>query len=123
MSRVQEYLKRRKIEELGLPKIWVVKSERTGVSTPCELQVVEIVEGVAWRIDREERIRTDRYKVEHSPYEIDIEYSKKSTSIHGYGTGLGDLWGWTYYCTFSKEDANIYYVNEISRVSKKYENV
>lgn len=118
MSKVQDYIKRRRIEELGLPKIWMVKSDRTGVSKPHESQVVNIIEGIAFR--GEERTRIDRYQVEETPYNIDIVNLEKSTSIDGYGSGIGDLWSWTYYCTFSKEDADTYYEKELYRITEKY---
>jgi len=40
MSQVQEYLKRKKIQELGLPKLYIVKSSPQGVEKPVERQVV-----------------------------------------------------------------------------------
>jgi hypothetical protein len=40
MSKVQEYLKKKKIQKMGLPKLYVVKSSPDGVEKPVERQVV-----------------------------------------------------------------------------------
>lgn len=112
MSKVQEYLKRKKIQELGLPKLYIVKSTPKGVEKSIECQVVEILElnGV------------NRYKIEDSfPYEVDILRGETSNIQHGYGSGFGDLWGWTYFSSLSLTEAEVYYLNELERVKEKYE--
>lgn len=120
MNKVQEYLRKKEIERLGLPKIWIVKSERTGVQLPTEHQVVEIRKSVGVRNGV---LSIDRYVIETGfPYEIDIVEGEMSTSEEGYGTGVGDLWDWTYYCTLSKNDADRYYIEELKRVNEKYLN-
>jgi hypothetical protein len=119
MSKVQEYLKNKKIQEIGLPKLYIVKSSPEGVKKPVERQVVEIIENVAFRGD--ERLPIDRYKLENEyPYEVDILRGENSTKEDGYGSGIGDLWGWSYFSSFSKEDADTYYYSELDRVQKKY---
>ena len=119
MSKVQEYLKNKKIQEIGLPKLCIVKSSPEGVKKPVERQVVEIIENVAFRGD--ERLPIDRYKLENEyPYEVDILRGENSTKEDGYGSGIGDLWGWSYFSSFSKEDADTYYYSELDRVQKKY---
>lgn len=121
MSKVQEYLKRKKIEELGLPKLYIVKSSPEGVEKPVERQVVEIVENVAFR--GKERLPIDRYKLEGSyPYEVDILRGETSGKVEGYGTGFGDLWAWGYFSSFSKEESEKYYKEEVQRVRDKYHN-
>lgn len=119
MSKVQEYLKNKKIQELGLPKLYIVKSSREGVEQPVERQVVEIVESVALR--GEEKLPIDRYKLEGSyPYEVDILRGDISTNERGSGSGFGDLWQWTYFSSFSKEESDKYYQEELTRVENKY---
>jgi hypothetical protein len=119
MTKTQEYLKNKKIQEMGLPKLYVVKSSPDGVEKPIERQVVEIEENVAFR--GKERLPIDRYKVENGyPYEIDFLRGENTTKENGYGSGIGDLWGWSYFSTFSEEEAKMYYNLELSRVQKKY---
>lgn len=119
MSKVQEYLKKKKIQELGFPKLYVVKSSPDGVEKPVERQVVEIIENVSFK--GKERIPTDRYKLEGNyPYEVDILRGQKSTKDDGYGTGYGDLWSWSYFSSFSIDEAEQYYQQELKRVKNKY---
>jgi hypothetical protein len=121
MSKVQEYLKRKKIEELGLPKLYIVKSSRDGVDKPVERQVVDIVETVGHRINDKGRTSIDRYKLENEyPYEVDIVKGETSNLDEGYGSGFGDLWGWSYFCSINKDEANQYYQKEYKRVNEKY---
>lgn len=122
MSKVQEYLRKKKIKELGLPIMYVVKSTPTGVDKPVEIQVVEIKPNCVIRNYSDgNKVPLNRYFMENDfPYEIDIEQDSISVSESGYGSGFGDTWVWTYYCTLSKEDAEQYYINEWERVKDKY---
>ena len=119
MTKVQEYLKKKKIQELGLPKLYVVKSSPNGVEKPVERPVVEIIENIAFR--GKERLPIDRYKLEGCyPYEVDILRGEISSKDDGYGTGFGDLWSWSYFSSFSKDDIEKYYEEELLRVQNKY---
>jgi hypothetical protein len=119
MSKVQEYLKKKKIQESGLPKLYVVKSSPEGVEKPVERQVIEIIENVAFR--GKERLPIDRYKLEGGyPYDVDILRGEISSKDDGYGTGFGDLWSWSYFSSFSKTDIEKYYEEELLRVKNKY---
>jgi hypothetical protein len=121
MSKVQEYLKNKKTQEMELPKLYIVKSSPEGVKKPVERQVVEIIENVAFRGD--EMLPIDRYRLEKEyPYEVDILRGENSTKEDGYGSGIGDLWGWSYFSSFSKEDTERYYCSEVNRVQEKYKN-
>ena len=62
MTKTQEYLRIKRIRELGLPKLYVVKSSPEGVEKITERQVVEIIENVAFR--GKERLPIDRYKLD-----------------------------------------------------------
>ena len=121
MSKVQEYLRNKRIKELGYPKMYTVESSREGVKSPIERQVIEISDG-EFIISSEGKIPSKRYKFEDSfPLSVDIQEGKNSSKEEGYGSGFGDLWGWTYYSTFSKEDAEKYYEEESERVRQKYQ--
>lgn len=120
MSKIQEYLKSKKIKELGLPKLYIVKSTPDGVEKPVERQVEEIIENVSFR--GKERVPIDRYKLlkDVYPYEVDILRGETSNKDEGYGTGFGDLWSWSYFSSFSPEEAEKYYQEELIRVKNKY---
>lgn len=118
-SRVQEYLRKKKIKDLALPKLYIVKSTPEGVDQPVERQVVEIVEGIG--LDCIKNLPIDRYKLEGEyPYEVDIVRGETSDIDSGYGTGFGDLWGWSYFSSLSKDDADQYFNEESIRVKNKY---
>lgn len=106
---------------MGLPKLYVVKSDRSGVKKPFERQVVNIIENVAFL--GVERTPIDKYILEDGyPYEIFLRRGETSSTDEGHGTGIGDLWSWTYYCSLSLEEAEEYYKKETKRIKEKYNN-
>lgn len=125
-TRTQAYLKKKKAIEDGLPIIWIVESDTTGVEKPRGCQTLYSETPIGYRIEKlengENKIPNTRYFLETTlfPYEVDILEGETFTKKDGYGTGFGDLWGWSYYCTFDKEDADIYYKEELERVTKIY---
>lgn len=118
MSKLQEYIKMKKIQELGLPKLYIVKSSIDGVEKPIERQVLEIIENVSFR--GEERIPSDRYRIDYAPYTIDILRGETSNKNDSYGTGVGDLWSLSYFSSLSLDEAEQYYIFELERVKNKY---
>jgi hypothetical protein len=118
MSKVQDYFKKKKIHDMGLPKLYVVKSSPEGVEKPVERQVVQLIENISFR--GKERLPSDRYKIEDTPYNVDILRGETSNKDDGYGSGFGDLWAWSYYSSFSIEEAEKYYKEELIRVENKY---
>jgi len=122
MGIVQDYLEKKRIAKLGLPKAWVIESTPSGVELPVERQVIEF--HANWGVVNYENktVNTSKYFLDDAgfPYEVIIEENKESTSIRGYGTGFGDLWGWSYYVTLNEQDGLDYYAKELKRVTKKY---
>lgn len=121
MGIVQDYLNSKKTAH---QPVWVVKSTRDGVSLPIERKVYEIrpikrtVFGNDWsRVENGECLRLDGAGF---PYEVDMWNCKNSGSDSGYGSGLGDLWVWTYTTFKSKFSALRYYKEEGIRVKNKY---
>jgi len=120
MSKVQEYLEKKRVEALGLPKLWLVKSHyKTGVNEPKEVQTKEIYKSGTRSYNDGPYIDVYKYRLDGYPYEIDIEDGAKSGIDHGYGTGFGDLWCWTNACFFTKEDADAFYIKENKRLEEK----
>jgi len=121
MSKVDDYKKKKMIEELMLPKLWVVHSDRDGVSMPRELQVISIIHEAGIRYyDNNVKVRLKKYKFDESPYELDIEDGQTRGTSIGYGTGEGDIWSWTWFFSLTAEDALDFYKEECKRVTEKY---
>ena len=68
MSKVQEYLRNKRIKEMGLPSMFLVKSDRSGVSKPIKLQVVDFEEKPTWMMcgSSQEKTWLDKYIVEYN---------------------------------------------------------
>lgn len=109
MSKLQEYLKNKRVKELGLPKIWVVESTPDGVEKPIGVQVIEIPD---------EWLNYVKYKLDGSPFEVAIEKGLSSSKREDYGTGFG-VWGRSVFCSLSEEEANDYYQKELFRFKNK----
>lgn len=123
MSKVQEYLRKKKIQEMELPKMYFVKSNREGVDKPVELQVSEIIKNSSFRIiGFGDKIPYTKYKFDESPYEIEILSGETSAIDKGLCCGIGDSWVWNHFCSLSKNEAEKYYKNEKTRIEKKYKN-
>lgn len=125
MGKVQEYLEKKRIEALGLPPIWIVKSSvEDGVSEPYECKTKDIKESNYRRSDENfhlKEVKAFKYiLVNHKyPFEVRIDEGELSRTDEGFGSGCGDLWVWTYYCSLSKEDAQAYYEKEKKRLAEK----
>lgn len=123
MSKMQEYLRKKEIEKLGLPKVWIVKSTREGVSDIMERQISDIKFGHSWRKSSGEKKTLDRYFIleDEFPNSFDLVHGENSTTEDGYGSGMGDLWSWTYFISLSKEESLRWRVSEIARIEEKYQ--
>lgn len=123
----QDYLvKKGQIADPANGTLWIIKSTRTGVIM-YEAPVWEIRtnHGVIEHFDNEGNITKTstckKYKLgDQSPYEIDIDDETKVGEEHGYGTGFGDLWGWSYIASPDKDKALKLYEDEKLRVQTKY---
>ena len=125
MGKVQDYLKQKKIKESGLRKIYIVESTREGVSDVMERQVIDIKQHVSTIFcggDNKVNIPVHRYflETESYPFNVDIEEGEESTLDEGYGSGFGDLWEWSYFSSFSIEEAQEFKEKETKRVEQNY---
>jgi len=121
MGKLQDYLTKKKLDLIGYPRIYVVKSTRESVELPVERTVIAIQYKKIKSNYSNKSVFLDEYILDQKfPYKIEIEEDKINASEDGYSTGFGDLWQWSYYCTLSKKDADEYYLKEIERVSQKY---
>lgn len=136
-DRVQEYKRQKTIKENRLPLMYIVFSDRKGVSEVRVKQVTELKKAnrKGWRSSGEEFTISD-YKLEpvtedvkqyppiknDYPYEVGIVDGEISYEDRGISSGFGDLWQWTYYCSLDKEDVEKYREKEIEIINKKYLN-
>jgi hypothetical protein len=104
-------------------KMYIVKSTRQGVEEPKEREVVSISEKVGQYTSGSRKDKyIDLYKLDTTefPYEVDLVEDEISGEDEGYGTGVGDLWAWTYYYTKSLEDAWEYHKRQSEWVKEQY---
>ena len=126
MSKVQEYLKLKRIKEQGLPVMYIVHSSPEEVKEPYQVQVEEIIKGTHPSLTYGENNEIisektyDKYILLHDGFPKEILIAETSNQVSGYGSGFGNLWGWTLFCTLSKDEADEYYKKELQRVSEKY---
>ena len=120
MSAFTDYKEAKRIKESDLPIMWVVYSDRSGVIAPKECQVKNITYGSGLNLTDNKKIDTYYLVNDTFPWEINIEEGKDSGEEFGYGSGFGDLWAWTAFCSLSKEKAEEHYKTELERVTKKY---
>jgi len=122
----QEYLiKKGRIADPTNGTLWIVKSTRLSVNL-YEVPVWEISSGygeTTWydldgNITRKTTCK--KYKIDQFPYEINVYDDTKIGEDHGYGSGVGDLWSWSYIVTPDKDIAQKIYEEEKLRVQTKY---
>lgn len=123
----QDYLvKKGQIADPVNGTLWIIKSTRSAVIM-YEAPVWEIKpnQGVVTHYDNEGNVTKTstykRYKLgNQEPYQIDINDDTNIGEEHGYGTGCGDLWGWSYLASPDKDKALKLYEDEKLRVQIKY---
>ena len=126
MNKEQYLIKKGRVANPVNGTLWIVKSTRSSVNL-YEAPVWEITQnmGVTTWYDKEGNVTrtatSKRYKLNDiEPFEIDIYEDTNTGEEHGYGTGFGDLWGWSYFATPDKEKAQKLYEDEKLRVQTKY---
>ncbi len=128
MTKLEEYKVMKNAKEKNYPILYIVKSTRYGVEVIKERQVIDIKYKVIRQLyffspsGTKEEGDINRYILDDKeyPYEFDIAENKTYNINEGYGSGTGDLWSWTYYGTFNKEDAINYVLMERQRINLNY---
>jgi hypothetical protein len=104
-------------------KMYIVKSTRQGVEEPVERVVKSMIYNVGQILSGFYAGKTiHRYKLDNKefPFEVDIMEGGVSDDIEGHGTGVGDLWNWTYHCSMFEGEARNWGRIEEERVKRKY---
>jgi hypothetical protein len=122
----QDYLvKKGRIADPANGALWIIKSTRTAVIM-YETPVWEIEEELptTWYDDNGNQTKTTTSKKyilgDKEPYYISIDDESNTGEKHGYGTGFGDLWGWSYLASPDKDKALKLFEDERIRVQTKY---
>lgn len=110
--RVQEYLEAKRIKAKNYPKMYVVKSTREGVSeinTRFVNEVQEFENHYKYLLDKSDY-----------PFEVRIDKGKNFYIDDGYGTGVGDLWYWTYFSSTDEDLCKKFAAMELNRINTEY---
>jgi hypothetical protein len=99
-------------------EIWCVYSDRKEVKEPTLRSIKQVDEGVGRRIGPKPEVLIHRYIVDEAPYRIDMAEDQDFVEHVGRASGFGDLWHWSWYCTFSEEKAKEFYQKETKRIQK-----
>lgn len=98
MNKLQEYLEKKRIATM--PTMYVVKRTQNGTIELLPRQIafqLQTSNGVKYLLDGSSY-----------PFEVTIEDGQKSFQEDEYGSGIGNLWAWTYFSTLDLEVAKKY---------------
>jgi hypothetical protein len=119
MGKLADYLEKKRIEKEGLPVLYVVKSNRDGVSVVKACQVAEITQGVGKRMEPKPESPIDRYRTTDG-WTYDIHRDRSSSIEEHYGSGFGDLWSSTTAAFLDEKAAETWASMEHIRITKQY---
>ncbi len=119
-----DYLRKKGLIPPDLGVMYIISSTRTGAKM-TELPIWDVqAGGVKYKMVDGTLVRgiaSKKYIFRESPFEMEIEDGKEYGEDHGYGTGQGDLWGWSHYGTFDRTLAEKLLDEENLRVIKTYQ--
>ncbi len=128
MNKTQYLVNKGRIPDPANGNMWIVKSTRAGVSM-YELPIWDISDSsfvrqsfdpIKGKATEPKVIHQKTYVLKESPYDVAIEEGKTHGEQHGYGTGCGDLWSWSYFGSLDKAVAQEIYEKETHRVQMTY---
>lgn len=122
MSKLQEYLKLKKVKKEFPQKIWISISNREGVSEPEEFQITgKDLYGYSHKDGNKIPIYKYTIQSEQYPFNVKMTEGEPCNSESSYGSGFGDLWSSTIFCSFDKNLVDRFYKEETKRVKKNYQ--
>ena len=125
----ENYLRKKgELPATDLGKMYCFKSDREGVSEIKELLIWSKTTGITYRSDGTKIGKTipyDRfdYKFKEAPYNASILAGDSLSVDRGCGSGFGDLWSWTWFCSQDKELLEKEKEKELQRVIETYHSV
>jgi hypothetical protein len=118
--KLEEYKRKKGLlpkEYLGT--IFTFKSKRDFVEVIKEHTIIEKTIG-SRRIEPKPEVVGYRYRLNESPYSVEIWEDKIYSSNPGYASGWGDLWTGTQFASLDKNVLEQVREEEIKRVQEKY---
>jgi hypothetical protein len=118
MMNKQDYLRKKGIlpkQDFG--KIYIVVSTREE-ATLKECDVYDISQLQKMYYSDSTRLFNNYQYMDDYLKDITILQDTKSGESHGYGTGFGDLWGWSVFGFLDRENAEIRLEMEKSKIKK-----
>lgn len=121
MMNKKQYLQNKEVIPPDLGIIYVIKSTRFGINM-IELPIwgIENCQKTVFYSDGPRKINYNKYILKESPFKAIIEDGKEYGKDHGYASGIGDLWEWSYFFTLKKEVAEDILHSEKVRIIEKY---
>ena len=107
-------------KENPAPKMYCFKSDKEGVSEIFEHEVKDSSINSYRLTEKGKRIPIRTYRFYSSPFSIDIMEGRLSGIDSGYASGYGDLWAWSHFGSFVKEEIEHLHKEETKRVTEKY---
>lgn len=122
MTKTQEYLFKKTAK-----KMWYSHSDRRGVSEPKEIYIREekdLPDGISLDLSNggyiEIKFPRRKFGFNEAPYEMEFHNNDDFGIESQYGSGFGDLWGYTNYCSFDKNKVIDWVFVEAERIKQKY---
>ena len=119
----KQYLQNKGLLPPDLGVMYIIHSTRAGVKMKT-LDIWGVSHGgilTRFNHDIEEKTTTKKYIFKESPFELTIPDDRAYGEEHGYATGEGDVWGWSYFGTLNKEVAEQILHDESVRIATKYQ--
>ena len=101
--------------------IYYFYSDRNGVYDIKKSKVEDVSHNNGFRGDEE--VTVTKYYIDESPYDFEFWGDDKYSSNHGFASGFGDLWEWSYYGSFDEDIIKERHKIESKRVREKYTGV
>jgi len=120
----EEYLRKKgRLPKEDFGSIFVFKSTPSGVG---EIHEHLIWEKKPWKystyIDGScQDVPTTKFKLKESPFDCSIDNHKVIGVESQYGSGVGDLWAYSFFCSLDRDALEKEREKESNRIKEKYE--
>ena len=119
MNKTDYLVSKERIADPKNGEMFVIFSTREGVMMK-KLPVWEVKNGGRRRVNDGPWKNLIKYTFNEAPYEMEIADGELYGERDGYGSGFGDLWGYTDFGTFDEKIANELLEKETKRITDKY---
>ena len=123
-ANLEEYLREKgRLPKENLGTMYFFESNRKGVSKIKEILIWNIKDGSGSRTNGDgvyEKHILKHYSFDQSPYDATFWPGDIVAENQGWGSGVGDLWGWTHFVSLDKKALEKKRRQERFRILKKY---